>query len=313
MRKISSIDKKILLELNGKRFLITGAAGMLGSSFAKQIKKYTKNTKVFNFNKQQLNVSQKKSFIKIRNINPDFIIHCAALVNADLCEKKKLSAKKNILEGTKNVIKFSKLKNSKIFYPQTFLIYGDSKLKVNEKTAPRPLSIYGKYKLKSERAIIRSRKDSLIVRMGGFFGGEEKDKNFVGKITKHISQLIKMRVNELAIGDRIWQPTFTDDLAYNSLILIARDKKGVYNMASEGSCSFYDLTKKIVKYLGLSKKIKIKKISAKKIGKKELAKRPLSLIMENKRLIKENLNRQRGWQTSLKEYISSNYFKSLYR
>ncbi len=313
MRKISSIDKKILFKLNGKRFLITGGAGMLGSSFAKQIKKYTKSTKVFSFNKKQLNVTQKKSFIKIRNLQPNFIIHCAALVNADLCEKKKQLAKKNILEGTKNVIEFSKMSNSKIFYPQTFLIYGDSKIKVNEKTAPRPLSIYGKYKLKSERAIISSQKDSLIVRMGGFFGGKGKDKNFVGKITKHISQLIKLRVNELAIGDRVWQPSLTDDLAYNSLLLIAKDKKGIYNMASRGSCSFYELTKKIVKYLGLSKKIKIKKISAKKIGKKELAKRPLSLIMENKRLIKENLNRQRGWQISLKEYISSNYFKSLYR
>ena len=68
-----------------------------------------------------------------------------------------------------------------------------------------------------------------------------------------------------------------------------------------------------MKNLRLTKKIKIKRSSAKKIGKKELAKRPLSLVMENKRLIEENLNRQRGWQISLKEYISSNYFKNLYK
>ena len=33
----------------------------------------------------------------------------------------------------------------------------------------------------------------------------------------------------MEIGDRVWQPTFTDDLAYNSLILLANNKSGKYN------------------------------------------------------------------------------------
>jgi dTDP-4-dehydrorhamnose reductase len=149
--------------------------------------------------------------------------------------------------------------------------------------------------------------------MGGFFGGEKIDNNFVGKITQHISKLIKSGIKELKIGDRIWQPTYTDDLAYNSLILLACKKSGVYNMASLGSCTFFELTKKIVDYLKLSKKIKIKKINAKILNKKELAKRPSKLIMNNKRLIREGLNRQRNWKISLKEYLTQKYFKNLYR
>ena len=149
--------------------------------------------------------------------------------------------------------------------------------------------------------------------MGGFFGGEKIDNNFVGKITQHISKLIKLGITELKIGDRIWQPTYTEDLAYNSLILLANKKNGLYNMASLGSCSFFELSKKIVKYLKLSNKIKIKKISAKILSKKEFAKRPSSLIMNNKRLIREGLNRQRNWKLSLKEYLSQKYFKNLYK
>ena len=75
--------------------------------------------------------------------------------------------------------------------------------------------------------------------MGGFFGGEEKDTNFVGKITSHISKLIKQGEKKMEIGDRVWQPTFTNDIAYNSLILLANNKNGKYNMASHGSCSFF--------------------------------------------------------------------------
>ena len=58
MRKVSSIDKKILFKLSGKRFLITGGAGMLGHHLLNRLK-YTKKTKVFNLNKKQLNVTQK--------------------------------------------------------------------------------------------------------------------------------------------------------------------------------------------------------------------------------------------------------------
>ena len=313
MNKISYLDKKILFKLNNKIFLITGGSGMLATAFINQINKYTKKTKIYCFNKKKLDVSKKTSFKKLKNINPDYIIHCAALVNADLCEKKRLMAKKNILEGTKNIIEFAKIKKSKIFYPQSFLIYKDTNYQVNEKTLPKPLSTYGKYKLMSEKIILKSLKNSLIIRMGGFFGGEKKDKNFVGKVTLHISKLIKMGIKEFKVGDRVWQPSYTEDLAFNSLILLASNKTGIYNMSSFGYCSFYELTRKIVQFLKISKKIKIKKISATILGNREFAKRPLKLVMKNKRLIKEGLNRQRSWKKSLKEYLSKKYFLQLYK
>lgn len=313
MNKISYLDKKTLSKLNNKIFLITGGSGMLATSFVNQINKYTKKTKIYCLDKKKLDVSKKSSFKKLKNINPDYIIHCAALVNADLCEKKKLLAKKNIFEGTKNIIEFAKTRKSKIFYPQSFLIFRETNYEVNEKTLPKPLSTYGNYKLMSEKIILKSLKNSLIVRMGGFFGGEKKDKNFVGKATLHISKLIKLGIKEFKVGDRVWQPSYTEDLAFNSIILLANNKSGIYNMSSFGSCSFYELTKKIVEYLKLSKKIKIKKISASILDNKEFAKRPNKLVMKNKRLIKEGLNRQRFWGDSLKEYLSKKYFEELYK
>ena len=86
----------------------------------------------------------KDSFKKYVDLKPDFIIHCAALVNADLCEKDKNKGKSNILNGTKNVINFAKINNSKIFYPQSFLIYNDTNNVVDENTNPKPLCEYGR-------------------------------------------------------------------------------------------------------------------------------------------------------------------------
>ena len=312
MLNISSNDKIRLKSLSNKKFLITGCNGMLGSSFLSQIKTHINNPQIYCFDKSKLDVSNINSFTKYKELKPDFIIHCAALVNADYCEKNKEEGKINILNGTKNIVNFAKINNSKIFYPQSFLIYDETNEIVNEDTIPKPLSEYGELKLEAENITLESSGNNISVRMGGFFGGEKKDNNFVGKIIPHISRLIKQGEKKMDIGDRIWQPTFTNDLAYNSLLLLANNKSGKYNMASHGSCSFFELTHEILKILNITEIFAINKISAKILNKRELAKRPLSLIMTNNRLNNENLDRQRDWKISLKEYIEKPYFKNLF-
>ena len=234
------------------------------------------------------------------------------MVNADLCEKDKNKGKSNIVEGTKNIMNFAKINDSKVFYPQTFLIYNDTNNTVNESTVPKPLCEYGNLKLESENIVLNQSNNSISVRMGGFFGGEKKDTNFVGKITSHISNLIKLGEKNMEIGDRVWQPTFTDDLAYNSLILLANNKSGKYNMASHGACSFFELTNELLDILNIKNKFTVSCISAKLLEKREVARRPLSVIMNNNRLKQENLDRQRNWKLSLKEYLEKAYFKSLF-
>ena len=114
------------------------------------------------------------------------------------------------------------------------------------------------------------------------------------------------------IGDRVWQPTFTEDLAYNSLVLLANNKNGKYNMASHGSCSFFELTKELMKILDIENIFTVSRISAKILSKREIARRPLSVIMNNNRLKIENLDRQRDWKITLKEYLEKPYFRKLF-
>jgi dTDP-4-dehydrorhamnose reductase len=312
MTNIYKEDQVYLKNLSGKKFLITGGEGMLGSSFLNQLKTHVQEPKIFCFNKSELDVSDLDSINKYINLKPDFIIHCAALVNADLCEKDKEKGRVNIIEGTKNITSFAKKNNSKVFYPQSFLIYDDTNELVDENTIPKPLCEYGSLKLEAENIVLNSSVNSISVRMGGFFGGEEKDNNFIGKVTLHISKLIKQGEKNMKIGDRVWQPTFTNDLAYNSLILLANNKNGKYNMASHGSCSFYELTNELLKILKIEKKFTVSRISAKILSKREVARRPLSVIMNNSRLKQENFDRQRDWKVSLKDYLEKPYFNNLF-
>jgi len=289
--------------------LVTGSSGMLGRGI-RSISHSMPHNIIFT-SRDDLDVTNYENFANLHHRNIDVIFHCAAKVNADFCERNRDVAKKIFIDGTNNVINFAESIGAKIIYPQSFLIFSSDENKITEKTLPNPNSYYGELKLSCENQIIKSNKENLIVRMGGFFGGEEKDKNFVGKIIPNIIQAIKDNKKSIQIGDRVWQPTYANDLAYNSIKLAENMKSGVYNMSSIDSASFYELTCEILKILDLDSIIEAKKVSASIVESNEDAKRPKNVILDLKKLSEENLNFQRSWKISLHEYLNQDYFKNL--
>jgi dTDP-4-dehydrorhamnose reductase len=114
---------KINEKLDSKTFLITGGTGNLASSFISTLNQYAPNARIFHPNINDLNVENFKSFELFRNLKPDFILHCAAKVDADFCEDNYDKARANIVQGTINAHKFSVEVGAKFFYPQSFLIF----------------------------------------------------------------------------------------------------------------------------------------------------------------------------------------------
>lgn len=302
-----------LVSLSNKHILITGASGMLGLAFQEIINLYVPSANVFALGKNILNVLDREKVLECEKLKPDFIIHCAALVNADYCEDNEDEAFNIIVTGMKNIIELAKVTGSKMFYPQSFLIFDGKELPITETTIPNPLCVYGKLKLEAEKMLLEELPESLVVRMAGFIGGREADKNFVGKIIPHMAKLINEGHNSMEIGDRVWQPTYTNDLAYNSLVLLADNKSGIYSMASHGEASFFELSCLIVSTLGISDRLILKKVSSFIVNKNEKANRPEVAYIENQRLKNEKLDRQRNWQESLIDYISHPYFKNLFK
>jgi len=285
---------------------------MLGRAFQTQLKKFVPSGNVHCLNKAELDVRSPDAFAPYESVRPDYVMHCAALVDADYCENHENEGTESIVAGTQNVIEFTRKCGAKLLYPQSFLIYDGADPLIDEKTIPRPLNVYGRLKCMAENHALDGSVPALSVRMGGFFGGMSADNNFVGRITPHLAKLIRQDAPSIGIGTRVWQPTYTEDIAANSLLLLAADCAGIYCMASQGSTSFHELTIEIAKQLGISNKIKINSVDAALLATKERAKRPLSAIMRNQRLQDEGLDRQRPWQTSLAEYLNHSFFKDMF-
>jgi dTDP-4-dehydrorhamnose reductase len=297
--------------LNGKTVIITGGSGMLGRSFVEALSGISVG-RVLSLPHAELDVTERARVLALASERPDVIIHCAADVNAERCEKEPERCHAVQVGGTANIIELAELSAAKIFYPQSFLVFDGLQLPINEATHPAPMSVYGRYKLEAENLLLSNHPKNLIVRMAGFFGGEEADKNFVGLFTRKISQLLAQRQSLYQVGDRVWQPTWTLDLARNSVALLDEDKSGIYTMAAKGEASFFDVAAACVEELKLTKHMSIEKVSTAQVARNEKARRPDRAVMENLRLSAEGLDQQRPWRIALSEYLARPYFQSLF-
>lgn len=309
MSNRQDVVRQIFESLPRRRVLVTGAEGMLGRSFVRCLKTIYPQAEVLAFGHSEFDVTDRDKVLAFSKLEEsDWVVHCAALVNVEKCETQEGVGRSQILEGTRNVVDLAVRSGAQFFYPQSFLIYDGVTNPIDEQTEPHPLSVYGQMKLAAENYTLSKIPGALIVRMAGFFGGEEKDKNFVGLILPRIMERINKGDTEFEVGDRIWQPTWTDDLALNSLALLGLGKSGHYQMSCHGTATFFDLAVAMLELLGLDKKITIKKIPATAQKLAEIGKRPPKAILATQKLMSENLDFQRHWREALAEYLQHPYF-----
>lgn len=295
--------------LDRGNILISGAAGMLGQAFTRQLAARTRSIQVSAFTHQEWDVTDSSGNEDLaRWVEGGWIIHCAALVDVEACVRNPEVARKTIVGGASNVASIAAASGARILFPQSFLIYDGLECPITETTKPNPLSTYGELKLEAEAIVAAQSADNLIVRMAGFFGGEAADKNFVGRIIPRIHAAILAGEPSFAIGSRVWQPTYTADLALNSLLLAARGRSGVYVMASHGEASFREVAAEIARNLGWTGRIQLVEASSEEVTRNEVGRRPDRAVMVNSRLQAEGLDRQRPWRDALAEYLTHEYF-----
>ena len=284
---------------------------MLGRAFAEVLRSLGDDVRVHALSRAQLDVTNRDAVLDRAGLRPDVILHCGGLAYADQCERDPELARRVHVEGTRNVALLARAARARVFYPQSVFIFDGRDLPVTEQSIPAPSFVYGRVKLEAERLLLAEMPSSLVVRMAGFFGGDDKDKNFVGAFTRELEARLKRGGGDMPVGDRLWQPTYTMDLAKNTLLLIALERTGIYHMGALGEASFYDVARACVDRLGLADKIALRRVSSRTWDDAEPARRPRRMVTANARLLAEGLCRQRDWHEALAEYLQRPYFDRL--
>ena len=179
-----------------KKIVITGGLGYIGMELCKiysgKSRKY--QIKVIDKNFYSSRVSQLKrwgiSFSQVDILDSDrlsheisdadVIFHLAGVTNvATTSEDVNISRDKKVrdvgIKGTRNIIKYSK-KDVKIIFPSTHVVFeGLDKVinNIKETFLPKPVLEYANGKVQSEKDLISSGKQYVILRLGSVYGNSQ--------------------------------------------------------------------------------------------------------------------------------------------
>ena len=272
------------------KILVNGSKGQLG----KELLKLYSDENITGVDIDEMDITNVEQTVNlIRELNPDIVIHAAAMTDVDGCEKNEGAAYKVNTLGTRNVALACQKTNSEMLYVSTdFVFAGDKDENYNEFDIPSPLSVYGKSKLEGEKLVKELLNKFYIVRTAWLYGDGH---NFV----KTMLSLAENKDSLSIVSDQQGTPTFAKDLAIAISKIIDSGLYGTYHASNSGSCSWYDFAKKIFEIKGID--IEVNPTTAEEFGSP--AERPAYSVMDNFALESQDIYKMREWEEALKDYL----------
>ncbi len=273
-----------------KKVIVTGASGLFGLNFFFENKKKLKlflfsNKTILSNNKIKFKLldltSRKKIFNKFKFINPDVIVHAAALTDMELCERNRNLSKKINENATKFITDYCKKNKKKLIFISSDNVFFSKKKfkKETHKTFSR--NHYGLTKINSENYIVKKLHDFAILRTNFFGWGTKYRKSFSDQIiynskNKKLSNLYT---------NVYFNPVYVGTLSQIIQVIIKRNISGIFNITSDNRISKYNFGKMITKKFNLNNDFIKKNVL---INKSKVI-RPFEMTLDNKK-IKKKLN-----------------------
>jgi dTDP-4-dehydrorhamnose reductase len=227
------------------RWLITGAAGMLGSDLRQLLT--VRGEQMVALDRADLDITDSSAVhASIREHAPSIIVNCAAYTAVDRAEEEEGLATAINGSAVEHLAAAANAVDALLVQVSTDFVFDGSSNRPYEVTDPTaPVSAYGRSKLLGEIHAAEVRRH-LIVRTSWLFG--ENGPSFVAAIRNQIAK----GTNPLrVVSDQRGRPTYTPHLAA-ALVRLARMEgaRGIFHYADQGECSWYDLARAIVEESG---------------------------------------------------------------
>jgi dTDP-4-dehydrorhamnose reductase (EC 1.1.1.133) len=277
------------------KIVIIGSTGQLGTDLVKILQD---DNEVIGLTHNDIEVSDYKSCLILKELKPEVIINTAAFHKTDQCEEEPLKTFSVNAIGAKNVATISKEINAiTVYISSDYVFDGSKKEPYTEEDTPNPINTYGISKLAGELYTKQNPKH-YIIRVASLFGVAGAS----GKGGNFVETMIKKALNKEVINvvDDMWMsPTYTKDAALIiKKILKANVPYGVYHATNKGYCTWFQFAQEIFKLTGLTPIIK--PIRTDQLQMK--AKRPRFSALESVKLPKYGIQTRR-WEEALKEYL----------
>jgi dTDP-4-dehydrorhamnose reductase len=226
------------------KILVTGADGNVGKRLVQVLT--AQGHMPIGTDINDVDITDFKSVVaQVDSVQPDLVIHCAALTNVDLCAQQPDLALRINAIGTQNMALASARTGASLCYVSTNEVFdGKRGTPYREYDPPNPINPYGYSKWVGEQMVRDLLPRHFIVRISWLFahGGV----NFLQKIVERAAsrQSLAVVTNEVAC------PTYAEDFVEALIKLVEAGHYGTYHLTNEGSVSRYDFARYILDCYG---------------------------------------------------------------
>lgn len=183
-----------------------------------------------------------------------------------------------------------------IHYSTDFIFSGKKTTPYTTTDQPDPRCVYGQTKLQGERELLAlALPDLTIIRTSWLFGPCKT--NFVTRIL----ELAETRPELAVVHDQVGSPSYTPDLAANSLALVESGAAGIFHLANAGHASWCELAAEAVRGADLS--CRVRPITSAEYPQKAV--RPAYSVLDLSRFTAVTGILPRPWVQAVREFLFS--------
>jgi len=227
------------------RILVTGASGLLGLNYCMQQAGRHSISGVIHHHKlkdvpfQSLNADlSDESEIEplLEQVQPEVILHCAAMANIDACEKQAETAHRvnALLPGW--LADASRRRGIFMAHISTDAVFDGQKGNYSEDDLPHPLSVYARTKLEGERQVLDANPEALVARVN-FYGWSMSGKR---SLAEWFFRNLSSGNDVNGFTDVVFCPLLVNDLVDVLSKMVELRLYGIYHTVSPYCLSKYD-------------------------------------------------------------------------
>jgi dTDP-4-dehydrorhamnose reductase len=274
------------------RLLIVGAAGQLGSTFAR-----LRGHDVVPLTRADVDVTDHDALdAAVQRIHPDVLVNCTAYNNVDGAEDDAATALAiNAMAVRAMAAAATRAGAAFVHYSTDFVFDGEASSPYTEEDRARPVSVYGCSKLLGEW-FARDVPRWYVLRVESLFGGRQA-RSSIDKIAAALRDGRSTPV----FADRVVTPSYVDDVRDATLALLARGvPSGVFHCVNSGHGTWAEVGRHIAGLVGADPAL----LALTSVNDVRLrARRPVYCALDNRKLAAVVGAPMPTWQDAVARYV----------
>ena len=227
------------------RVLLTGASGLFGANFLWQYASHYELMAATHRHPLKTSVATSLTLditdgaavmAAVRRLQPDVIVHAAAMAGVDACEDQPELAMAINAAGPAHLADAAAAVGAALIALSTDYVFDGVRGRYREDDPPNPLGVYARTKRLGEEAVLARCPRATVVRTTLYGWNAQPKQSFAERV------LIGAERSDptTAFVDMYWSPILANDLADAVAALIARPTPGLLHIAGRQRCSRYE-------------------------------------------------------------------------